>query len=114
MPGKKIPQEHCPKSQFCAFKMFSPKLVRMVGIVSQVDPRMPESDDVQKKLLLGSLKKLKGANVNDTFVTIPKGAAALEELFVSSGFEMSSEEEGETTMYANLVGLSPDPQKKIM
>ncbi|KAJ8901091.1 hypothetical protein NDN08_004951 [Rhodosorus marinus] len=77
-----------------------------------VDERMPEKEDVEKKLLLGALRKLKLAQVSEAYVTIKKGSER-KTVLESSGFAASSEEDDEETLFANLVSLNPDPQKKI-
>uniref|UniRef100_A0A7S0BE25 Uncharacterized protein n=1 Tax=Rhodosorus marinus TaxID=101924 RepID=A0A7S0BE25_9RHOD len=77
-----------------------------------VDERMPEKDNVEQKLLLGALRKLKLAKVSEAYATIKKGSER-KNLLESSGFAVCSEDDDEETLFANLVSLNPDPQKKI-
>jgi len=73
---------------------------------------MPEKDDVEKKLLLGALRKMKLAQVPEAYVTIRKGSER-KTVLESSGFAVTSEDDDEETLFANLLSLNPDPQKKI-
>mmetsp|Transcript_6438 Transcript_6438/g.19506 ORF Transcript_6438/g.19506 Transcript_6438/m.19506 type:complete len:232 (+) Transcript_6438:138-833(+) len=90
-----------------------PTVKKQADIVAlKVDSRMPEHEDVRKKLLLGSLRKLKTAKVNDTYVSTRKGAPEAS-IFKESGFQDSKSDDDADILYANLVSLNPDPLKKI-
>jgi len=88
--------------------------LKMTGDIAllTVDERMPEKDDVEKKLLLGALRKMKLAQVPEAYVTIRKGSER-KTVLESSGFAVTSEDDDEETLFANLLSLNPDPQKKI-
>eukprot|EP00181_Compsopogon_caeruleus_P002365 CAMPEP_0184682952 /NCGR_PEP_ID=MMETSP0312-20130426/9350_1 /TAXON_ID=31354 /ORGANISM="Compsopogon coeruleus, Strain SAG 36.94" /LENGTH=273 /DNA_ID=CAMNT_0027134945 /DNA_START=138 /DNA_END=959 /DNA_ORIENTATION=+ len=80
-----------------------------------VDPRLAAlAEDVQKKLILATLKRMKTHGVATVSRTLPSGSPEID-LFLSMGFKLKSpnSKSERKELFVDLNTINPDPSKKI-
>lgn len=83
-------------------------------ITVALHPEIPDGDIVRKKLVMGSLRKMKDAGVIEVTSVVAEENTKRIELLKSCMFEEESNTEGRVNLLCNLASKNPNPEKKMI
>lgn len=89
-------------------------ITRRADFISvEVDSNIPKQDDVRKKLVMGSLKKMKAAGVFEVTSEVAPENSERIDLLKSCLFTVTENDSSRVKLVCNLAAENPDPQKKM-
>lgn len=83
-------------------------------ITVAASPELPNIGDVKKKLLLGSLKKMKEEGVSEVSSGIPEDKVDRISLLENCLFQVKERANGMVSLKCQLSVEDPDPEKKML